>query len=98
MGFPFLRQRPVGKYIADFLCKELNLIIETDGLTHEWKENITKDKFKNSELQSLGFTVLRFKDEEVVYKIEKVKIKIEDWINAHSLSPAMRTKNLKISN
>jgi very-short-patch-repair endonuclease len=34
MGYNFQRQRPVLNYIADFMCKELLLIIETDGATH----------------------------------------------------------------
>ncbi|MGB1018830.1 MAG: endonuclease domain-containing protein [Chitinophagales bacterium] len=36
-GLKFLRQRPVDKYIADFMCKEINLIIEIDGLTHSFE-------------------------------------------------------------
>jgi hypothetical protein len=35
-GYQFLRQSPVLNYIADFMCKELMLIIEVDGLTHQW--------------------------------------------------------------
>lgn len=33
-GYQFRRQRPVLNYIADFMCKELILIIEVDGITH----------------------------------------------------------------
>jgi very-short-patch-repair endonuclease len=33
-GFQFRRQRPVLNYIADFMCMELMLIIELDGITH----------------------------------------------------------------
>ena len=34
LGFSFLRQRPIHKYIADFRCKELKLIMEVDGYSH----------------------------------------------------------------
>ena len=34
MGYRFRRQRPIDKYIADFFCKELKLLIEIDGLQH----------------------------------------------------------------
>ncbi len=34
----FNRQRPVLNYIADFMCKNLLIIIEVDGFTHEWEE------------------------------------------------------------
>ena len=45
-GFPFRRQRPVLNYIADFLCKELKLIIEVDGITHQWEDTIKKDEIR----------------------------------------------------
>lgn len=49
MGFPFLRQRPIGNYIADFLSKDLNLIIEVDGLSHNGEvRSLKKAKSKNS--------------------------------------------------
>jgi len=34
-GYQFYRQKPIDKYIVDFFCKELKLIIEMDGITHE---------------------------------------------------------------
>ena len=34
-GYQFRRQIPVLNYIADFMCKELMLIIEVDGITHQ---------------------------------------------------------------
>jgi len=37
MGYSFRRQRPKLNFITDFMCKELMLIIEVDGLTHEWE-------------------------------------------------------------
>ncbi len=43
-GYQFRRQRPVLTYIADFMCRELLLIIEVDGITHDDAEAQTKDK------------------------------------------------------
>ena len=37
-GYPFRRQRPVLNYIADFICMELMLVIEVDGITHHWEK------------------------------------------------------------
>ena len=42
-GYTFRRQRPVLQYIADFLCKELMLIIELDGITHDNETSNTRD-------------------------------------------------------
>ena len=79
-GFQFRRQRPVLDYIADFMCKELMLVIEVDGLTHEWEETIKKDQIRQKALETAGFTVLRFTDEEVLNNIQSVFSFLEDWI------------------
>lgn len=79
-GFPFRRQRPVLNYIADSLCKELKLIIEVDGITHQWEDAIKKDEIRQKALESAGFTVLRFSDEEVLNNIQAVFNYLEDWI------------------
>src|ERR1041385_8885355 len=61
-GYQFRRERPVLNYIADFMCKELKLIIEVDGLTHQWEETAEKDSKKDRDLKAAGFTILRFDD------------------------------------
>ncbi len=75
-GFTFNRQRPALNYIADFMCKELKLIIEVDGYTHLLEEVIINDKIRQTNLENAGFTVIRFKDEEVLKEIDVVKNKI----------------------
>ena len=79
-GFRFPRQLPVLNYIADFMCIELMLIIEVDGITHHWEETIKKDEARQRNLESAGFTVLRFSDEEVLNHIQVVYDYLEDWI------------------
>jgi very-short-patch-repair endonuclease len=79
-GFPFRRQRSVLNYIADFMCKELMLIIEVDGGYHLLKETAEKDTIRQKALESAGFTVLRFTNEEVLTNIRNVYDYLEDWI------------------
>ena len=91
-GYTFRRERPVLNYIADFMCVELKLIIEVDGLTHQWEETIIKDAKKDADLTAAGFTVLRFDDEDVLTQLHKVIERIEDIIVAienknHPLPP-----------
>ena len=62
------------------MCMELMLIIEVDGITHHWEETIIKDKKKQADLETAGFTVLRFTDEEVLNKLNDVHGFLEDWI------------------
>ncbi|NUO10259.1 MAG: endonuclease domain-containing protein [Candidatus Brocadia sp.] len=72
-GYQFRRQRPVMNYIADFMCKELKLVIEVDGSTHHWEETAIKDLKKEKDLRDAGFKVLRFTNEEVLRHIEGVR-------------------------
>lgn len=81
MGYGFLRQRPIANFIADFMCKELRLIIELDGEDHDDKG--MADDFRQRELESLGFSVIRFQDEEVLNDIDSVEQTIEFWIKEH---------------
>jgi len=82
MGYSFTRQRPVLSYIVDFMCKKLCLVIEVDGVTHLDAEVVEKDKIKQRDLEEAGFFVLRFRDEEVLNRIDQVIIEIEKCIKS----------------
>lgn len=71
-GTKFRRQYIIGDYIADFVCLEHNLIIELDGECHEGEEQREKDKVRQSYLESLGYTVIRFTNEMATNNIEQV--------------------------
>ncbi|MFN0176337.1 MAG: endonuclease domain-containing protein [Saprospiraceae bacterium] len=79
-GYQFLRQRPVLFYIADFMCFELMLIIEVDGMIHEFDEVAAKDARRQRELEAVGFTVLRFSNWEVLERRDLVMALLLDWI------------------
>lgn len=79
-GYGFRTQRPVLNYIADFMSKELMLIIEVDGITHHHEEVALNDEQKESELEQVGFKILRFTDEEVLNDLNNVKKTIKGWI------------------
>ncbi len=84
MGYRFHRQRPVGNYIADFLCKELMLIIEVDGLTHEFEEVAEKDLSREKKLREMGFAVIRFDDNEVLQDMVNVERALIHYIESYS--------------
>lgn len=71
-NWQFRRQRPILNYIADFMCKDLLLVIEVDGYTHIFEETQAKDVEKQKVLENVGFKVIRFQDEEVLNDIENV--------------------------
>ena len=78
-GYAFLRQKPIGNYIADFFSKELKLVIEVDGITHEYKQQ--EDVEKDLVLNEMGYKVLRFADNDVLNHIEIVAREIENYID-----------------
>jgi len=87
MGYQFRRERPILNYIADFVCLELRLIIEVDGITHENNEQRQKDQKRDAELSAVGFTVLRFSSWEVLNRIDHVSIIIGEWIDQYAMVP-----------
>lgn len=86
-GYTFRRQRPVLNYIADFMCKELMLIIEVDGSIHELEHIKVRDKERESNLIKAGFTILRYSNEEVLTNIVAVRDHLREWIKVGNFSP-----------
>ena len=86
-GYQFKRERPILNYIADFVCLDLLLIIEIDGITHDSEEAIIKDEKRDKALEEVGFTVLRFSSWEVLNKMVDVAIIIGDWIDENAICP-----------
>jgi len=80
-GYQFNRQFIIGNYIVDFISRRLKLIIEIDGNSHNSYEQSAKDFEREKVLKELGYTVIRFKEMEVVYRIDKVVGKIEEAIH-----------------
>ena len=60
-GFKFVRQEPVGPYIADFFCAELGLIVEADGDSHSGPHDLIRDRW----LQDKGFLTLRLSNRDI---------------------------------
>ena len=63
-GYKFLRQKPIGPYIADFYCAELNLVIEIDGDSHA--EQAQYDAERSVFLASQGVHVLRYANRDIL--------------------------------
>jgi very-short-patch-repair endonuclease len=68
-GCKFKRQYPIEHYVADFICVEMGLIVEVDGGQH--CEN-KKDEIRTEFLESKGYEVIRFWNNEVLGNIEGV--------------------------
>jgi very-short-patch-repair endonuclease len=90
MGLKFKRQKPIGHYIADFLCDERKLIVELDGSQHQDERNY--DRRRDAWLREQGFTVLRFWNNGVMEQteavLEAIRVAAQQALSAqHALSP-----------
>ncbi len=74
----FRRQHAIGKYIVDFYCREIKLIVEVDGEIHEYQRD--EDTLRQNYLEELEYNVMRFSNEEVISNTEKVMNEIEDFV------------------
>lgn len=64
-GYKFNRQKPLDRYIVDFYCKKLNLVIEVDGSSHDSDYRKMKDQERQIVLEKMGLQFLRFDDLDV---------------------------------
>ncbi len=82
--YRFLRQKPIGNYIADFYCPALQLIIEVDGETHlDKKDNpIFYDKIRTEKLKEIGIKIIRFWNDEILEAFDGVVERLEGVIKS----------------
>ena len=74
LGYQFRRQEPIGNYIVDFVCYQRRLVVELDGGHHQ--EQITYDNERTKTLESRGFRVIRFWNDDVLLNQEGVLAEI----------------------
>lgn len=69
-GCYFRRQAPIGDYIVDFACFERNLVVEVDGGQHTVR--VAQDTKRSEWLESQGYRVLRFWNNDVLQNVDGV--------------------------
>ena len=87
MGVDFDRQRPIGNYIVDFYCKDLQLAIEIDGDSHGYEEVMINDKKRQEQLEGLGVKFLRFDDGDIKTNLSVVVEEIQVWVDKNRPTP-----------
>ena len=81
IGYHFRRQHIILDYIVDFICLDKGLIIELDAGYHDDPQQKEYDKARTAHLQRLGYTELRFKNEELLCNPDAVIQNITDTLN-----------------
>ena len=74
----FRRQHPIGDYIADFICMKHKLVVEVDGGYHSEPRQQEDDETRTHNLENLGYNVIRFTNEEVLFDTDNVITKIKN--------------------
>ncbi|WP_192351075.1 endonuclease domain-containing protein [Algoriphagus sp. Y33] len=89
-GYGFNRQKPLGNFIVDFFCKQLNLVIEIDGDSHFNEEAILNDQKRQKILEDLGLNFLRFSDidikKDIGYVLNELNLYIDDWEDKNGIN------------
>ena len=88
----FLRQVPIGPFVADFCCRDLRLVVELDGEVHSTAQEVARDQERDAYLQGHNYIVLRFPNEKVLSDVEAVLHRICD-VALTAPSPWQRSKS-----
>ena len=78
-GLKFRRQMPLDRYVVDFCCESVRLIIELDGGQHA--STIDSDRKRTADLEAMGYLVLRFWNNDVLTNTDGVAESILDTLN-----------------
>ncbi len=84
-GLKFVRQYPIGPFIADFCCRDRRIIVELDGEVHEGEQQRAHDKARDAYLQGQHYVILRFSNQQVLDDLDAVLKRIS---NASHTSPS----------
>jgi very-short-patch-repair endonuclease len=69
-GFRFRRQHPIDRFVVDFCCPAVRLVVEVDGGIHKGMQE--QDRARERFLRELGFDVVRFSNEAVLRETDRV--------------------------
>lgn len=82
-GFHSRRQTPIGRYIVDFCCHDARLLIEVDSASHSNDADRIYDRRRSDWLNSQGYRVLRFWNNEGSGNIDGVAQAISAEMHPH---------------
>ncbi len=80
LGYKFRPQHPIWRFVVDFYCHELKLIIEVDGCVHAIEEIKLNDIDREKILIDFGLNIIRFSNEQIRDDINNVLDQIKTTI------------------
>ena len=97
MNYTFNRQKPLGRYIVDFYCKPLKLVLEIDGTYHFEEEQKVKDNERQKLLEELGLYFLRFSEQQVRKDMDTVLKEIGNYIAEFKQRRCISQQNVSVN-
>ena len=76
----FLRQKVLGRFIADFYCAKAKLVIEVDGCQHYQEDYRIRDAERTELLEAYGLIVLRIPNQQVNENFAQVCSMIDEKV------------------
>jgi very-short-patch-repair endonuclease len=88
----FRRQHNIERFIVDFYCRDANLVIEVDGLIHQYQAG--EDAIRQEFLESQKLRVIRFTNEAVLNNMDEVVKRVLTFLPKENLSsyPPLRAR------
>lgn len=80
LGLKFRRQHSIGRYIVDFYCPGIRLVVEVDGDSHFEEAQQEWDRVREGFMQQLGIRTIRFRNDEVRLDTQNVLERLRVFI------------------
>jgi len=85
-GYQFISNKTIGHYHFNFYCPKLKIAIEIDGYAHEFLDVLNQDAPKKLFISSLGITVFRFTDYQILVDMDEILRVLKNQIKSATSS------------
>jgi len=86
--YKFRRQHSIGKFVVDFFCPKLKLVIEVDGNSHFLDKKSEQDYERQKYIESQGIRFLRFTNTDIYQNMNDVLTTVEKYIEKYENHPS----------
>lgn len=81
-GYKFRPQHPIWRFVVDFYCHEVKLVVEVDGSIHDLENIRLNDEDREKILSDFGLKIIRFSNEQVCdhigFVVDQIQLTIAD--------------------
>ena len=85
----FRRQEIISNYVVDFFCHQARIAVELDGSQHYEPETQKYDAARTAHLESLGITVIRFSNLDIIRNFDGVCQQILLLLESRGFHPSV---------